>query len=194
MGKASRAKVHGRGRTVRVLNDLTGKVETFHNVTVDDAAVEDWRRGRWMSVAQGYPNRPPDFDTPEIRGWRPRPGDPEVAISPLAMAESQVALFASDAFSLPSIGCLTSKATAALTAAPMTIAAVAKGSVSVNGTTFLARVRVNAEFVGIIVREQKQFDYEAEARAWVVNRLAALSFGGSVREVDTSLPDDAPAA
>jgi len=51
-----------------------GLPETFW-VRVSDAAVAEWLRERDRLRALGYPNRPPDVDTPTLRAWLPRLGE-----------------------------------------------------------------------------------------------------------------------
>ena len=60
-------------RTLRLLTQ-EGLPETFW-VRVPDPAVEAWLAERPRLRAQGYPDRPPDLDTPTLRAWLPRPGE-----------------------------------------------------------------------------------------------------------------------
>jgi hypothetical protein len=46
-----------------------------HWVRVTDAAVAEWLRERARLKHRGYPDRPPDIDTPTLRAWMPRPGE-----------------------------------------------------------------------------------------------------------------------
>jgi hypothetical protein len=51
-----------------------GAAET-HWVRVDDRAVAEWLPERARLRHRGYPDRPPDIDTPTLRAWLPRPGE-----------------------------------------------------------------------------------------------------------------------
>jgi len=44
-------------------------------VRVTDAAVAEWLRERARSKHRGYPDRPPDIDTPTLQAWLPRLGE-----------------------------------------------------------------------------------------------------------------------
>lgn len=44
-------------------------------VRVSDAAICEWLRERGHLRARGYPDRPPDVDTPTLRAWVPRRGE-----------------------------------------------------------------------------------------------------------------------
>jgi hypothetical protein len=57
-----------------LLRSADGAAET-HRVRVSDAAVEEWLRERANLRDRGYPDRPPDLDTPTLRAWLPRPGE-----------------------------------------------------------------------------------------------------------------------
>ena len=76
MGRASRQKRqrHAR-RTWQTVNPWTGAAETFP-VCVDDKALREWERHRVRLAAAGYPDRPPDFDSPSLRAWSTVPGTP----------------------------------------------------------------------------------------------------------------------
>lgn len=78
MGRAARRKAQAgqqrRPRTVAVFNAAAGRVET-HRVTISDQGVADWVRDRDHLKAQGYPDRPPDYDDPKQRSWTPRPNE-----------------------------------------------------------------------------------------------------------------------
>jgi hypothetical protein len=52
----------------------TGFPETFW-VRVSDAAVVEWLPERAGLKHRGYPDRPPDVDTPTLRAWLPRLGE-----------------------------------------------------------------------------------------------------------------------
>jgi hypothetical protein len=54
-----------------------GPTETFA-VRIADAAVATWRRERPHLRTQGYPDRPPDVDTPTLRAWLARPGEQQL--------------------------------------------------------------------------------------------------------------------
>ena len=60
-------------RTFRVLSH-DGQPETFV-VRVDDRAVIEWLAERAELRRRGYPDRPPDVDSPTLRAWLPRPGE-----------------------------------------------------------------------------------------------------------------------
>ena len=51
-----------------------GQPETLW-VRVTDAAVAEWLRERARSKHRGYPDRPPDIDTPTLQAWLPRLGE-----------------------------------------------------------------------------------------------------------------------
>jgi hypothetical protein len=51
-----------------------GAAET-HWVRVDDRAVAEWLPERARLRHRGYPDRPPDVDTPTLRAWLPRLGE-----------------------------------------------------------------------------------------------------------------------
>jgi hypothetical protein len=46
-----------------------------HLVRIPDVAVAEWLRERARLRALGYPDRPPDVDTPTLRAWLPRLGE-----------------------------------------------------------------------------------------------------------------------
>jgi hypothetical protein len=60
-------------RTYRVLSQ-DGQPETFV-VRVDDRAIAEWPPERAHLKHRGYPDRPPDIDTPTLRAWLPRLGE-----------------------------------------------------------------------------------------------------------------------
>ncbi|HEY5436076.1 MAG TPA: hypothetical protein VIK13_12645 [Candidatus Limnocylindrales bacterium] len=60
-------------RTFRVLSH-DGQPETFR-VRVSDAAIAEWLPERAHLKRRGYPDRPPDVDTPTLRAWLPRLGE-----------------------------------------------------------------------------------------------------------------------
>jgi hypothetical protein len=60
-------------RTLR-LRSRDGLAETFH-VRVPDTAVAEWLPHRAELRRRGYPDRPPDIDTPTLRAWLPRCGE-----------------------------------------------------------------------------------------------------------------------
>jgi hypothetical protein len=51
-----------------------GLPETFV-VRVSDAAIAGWLLERADLKRHGYPDRPPDVDSPSLRAWLPRPGE-----------------------------------------------------------------------------------------------------------------------
>ena len=76
MGRAARRKRERRqARTWQTRNPWTGAPETFP-VCVDDEALRDWERHRVRLAAAGYPDRPPEFDSPHLRAWSRVPGTP----------------------------------------------------------------------------------------------------------------------
>ena len=84
MGRAARHKAERRnGRTWSTVNPWTGRRDTF--VTrLSDQALADWEAERTELAAKGYPDRPPEIDTPTTRGWHmpssgPSPRAPGVA-------------------------------------------------------------------------------------------------------------------
>src|ERR1035437_1996837 len=60
-------------RTFRVLS-RDGQPETFV-LGVDNRAVTEWLAERAELRRRGYPDRPPDIDTPTLRAWLPRRGE-----------------------------------------------------------------------------------------------------------------------
>jgi hypothetical protein len=59
-----------RDRVVKI----DGRMEHF-SVRVTDAAFAEWLGSRNRLRQQGFPDRPPDVDTPTIRAWVERPGE-----------------------------------------------------------------------------------------------------------------------
>ena len=51
--------------------------KTFH-VRIPDSAIVEWLVERERLRSCGYPDRPPDIDTPTIRAWLPRPGEEQL--------------------------------------------------------------------------------------------------------------------
>lgn len=192
MGRASRSKHERRvGRTITVRNTLTGMLETFHDVRVNDAAVADWLEDRWTSVPAGNPNRPPDFDTPAFRGWTWRSGDPASHERPPEREEALVAFYRTED---DHVGLVRGQGNRFvdredLPAGFESIPAVAfaKGSVVRAGGGFTGRAWLVLEFVGIVEDEEAPFATEAGARAWVVTTLGALNCGARVEEVHLGL-------
>ena len=192
MGRASRGKSERRyGRTITVRNMLTGMLETFHNVRVDDAAVADWLEDRWTSVPAGNPNRPPDFDTPTVRGWTWRSGDPASHEGPPEREDELVAFYRTED---DLVGIVPGQGNGFVDREDLpegfrSIPAVAfaKGSVVRAGAGFTGRAWLLVEFVGVVQREEARFATEAEARAWVLTTLGALNRGARVEEVDLGL-------
>lgn len=60
-------------RAVTVQTD-DGRAETYQ-VRISDAAVAEWLMERSRLQRCGYPDRPPDVDTPTLRVWLARPGE-----------------------------------------------------------------------------------------------------------------------
>jgi hypothetical protein len=78
MGRASRMKAESRvqraPRTVSIYNPNTGQIEQ-HQVTISDRGLANWVRDRERLAAQGYQDRPPDYDDETVRGWNVAPGE-----------------------------------------------------------------------------------------------------------------------
>lgn len=69
MGKASRNKQARRnGRRWSTIDPDSGETQVF-TVYIDDAALRQWERNRRSLRAAGYPDRPPEIDTPNARMW-----------------------------------------------------------------------------------------------------------------------------
>lgn len=79
--RRARVSRRGGGRTVRVYNGLTGREERFDHVVVSDAVVREWQALRWLCVAHGVPNRPPDSCAFGNFHWNRRDGDEDLAAS-----------------------------------------------------------------------------------------------------------------
>ncbi len=77
MGRAVRSKRQRRqSRTWCTRNPWTGARESF-SVCVGDAALRAWETDRVRLVSAGYPDRPPEFGRPGLRGWNNEtPGEP----------------------------------------------------------------------------------------------------------------------
>ena len=56
------------------LPSTSGTTETFR-VRVSEAAIAEWLPERAHLKRRGYPDRPPDVDTPTLRAWLPRLGE-----------------------------------------------------------------------------------------------------------------------
>ena len=174
MGIASRKKHERRfGRTVSVWNERTQEFEVFHGVTVSDLAVEQWVAERWISRANGHPDRPPDSDTDHVRNWKERSGDPRSSepAEPLAMINDLVALWfrpfrvARVVFANGENLKLTDEVTHSV------------------GLVQAALVREGAEFVarwmmqggpGTIRADEKSFESEDAARKWILDAFDEL--------------------
>ncbi len=91
MGRASRQKRqrHER-RTWQTINPWTGARERFP-VCVSDGALREWERHRVRLAAAGYPDRPPEFDSPNLRAWSLVPGTP-TRFDPAAAADTEIRL------------------------------------------------------------------------------------------------------
>lgn len=71
MGRASRAKkTRSDGRRWSTIDPDTGETQVF-TVYIDDPALRLWERNRRRLRAGGYPDRPPEVDTPNSRMWTP---------------------------------------------------------------------------------------------------------------------------
>ena len=69
MGRAARTKrQRGQTRTWHTRNPWTGKPETFP-VCISDEALREWEENRVRLAKAGYPDRPPEFDSPRHRAW-----------------------------------------------------------------------------------------------------------------------------
>lgn len=69
MGKASRNKQTRRmGRRWSTTDPDTGETQVF-TVFIADASLRQWERDRRRLRAGGYPDRPPEVDTPNSRMW-----------------------------------------------------------------------------------------------------------------------------
>lgn len=190
---------------MRVFNDRTGEYDTFHGVKVSDQAVAEWVQDRWLSIAVGNPNRPPDRDTRHFRTWETRPDEAQPAATH-ALIEDLACLIrfwwtepftvGAVALSLPkagggATGCTTIKEQS------VTIRGVAKGAVEIVDGRYRARVRVQFELVGVVGRAEESFGTEASACAWVEARLAdTIGTNGAIRsqsreEVRAELADAA---
>jgi hypothetical protein len=79
MGKAARTKrQRNQSRTWRTRNPWTGQAETFF-VRISDEALREWERDRAHLARAGYPDRPPELDSPKHRAWNLcAPGKPIV--------------------------------------------------------------------------------------------------------------------
>ena len=191
MGRASRTKHERRHvRTITVRNTLTGMLETFHDVRVNDAAVADWLADRWISVSAGNPNRPPDYDSATFRGWIWRDGDPDREDGLAARGDDLVAFYRAESEPVRLVSG-EGKGFVDRDALPDTFqwiaaAAMAKGKVVRAEGGFTGHAWLQLEFVGNVEREEAHFATEAEARAWVVATLGKLSAGGRVEEWCTS--------
>ena len=77
MGQASRQKRQRRApRLWQTVNPWTGASETF-TVCIDDRGLREWERDRVRLARAGYPDRPPELDSPNARAWNPtEPGTP----------------------------------------------------------------------------------------------------------------------
>ena len=77
MGRAARTKrQRGQTRTWHTRNPWTRKPETFP-VCINDEALREWEENRVRLAKAGYPDRPPEFDSPRHRAWNAiAPGRP----------------------------------------------------------------------------------------------------------------------
>lgn len=57
-----------------VMNPETNEARIF-NVRISDEGFADWLMNRDRLVEQGFPDRPPDVDTPTLRFWVQHPGE-----------------------------------------------------------------------------------------------------------------------
>jgi hypothetical protein len=60
-------------RTFQILSQ-GGRSETFW-VRIDNRAIAEWLPERAGLKRRGFPDRPPDVDTPTLRAWLPRSGE-----------------------------------------------------------------------------------------------------------------------
>ena len=97
MGKASRNKQTRRnGRRWSTIDPDSGETQAF-TVYIDDAALQQWERNRRSLRAGGYPDRPPEIDTPNTRMWnldggRALPIDIEGAVHTLGVDTTALAV------------------------------------------------------------------------------------------------------
>ena len=77
MGRAARTKrQRGQTRSWHTRNPWSGKLETFP-VCISDEALREWKENRVRLAKAGYPDRPPEFDSPRHRAWNGEaPGRP----------------------------------------------------------------------------------------------------------------------
>lgn len=69
VGRASRNKQTRRnGRRWSTIDPDSGETQVF-TVYINDAALRQWERNRRSLRAGGYPDRPPEIDTPNARMW-----------------------------------------------------------------------------------------------------------------------------
>jgi hypothetical protein len=97
VGKASRNKQTRRnGRRWSTIDPDSGETQAF-TVYIDDAALQQWERNRRSLRAGGYPDRPPEIDTPNARMWnldggRALPIDLEGAVHTLGVDTTALAI------------------------------------------------------------------------------------------------------
>jgi hypothetical protein len=184
MGRIARVRRQRReGRTVRVFNDRSGEYETFHGVKVSDQAVREWVEDRWLSVAAGNPNRPPDRDTRHFRAWQPRPGEPQPVAADALIEDLSclIRFWRTEPFTVGVVAL--SRPDANGEAVGFTVSGervvalrgVAKGAVETVLSRYRARVRVQYESIGVAGRAERDFDTEASACAWVEAHLEEVT-------------------
>lgn len=76
----------------RIIN-VNGQMEHF-SVRVSDAALAEWLGVRARLREQGFPDRPPDVDTPTIRAWVERPGEEDLPYFQKERAKAEGGVFA----------------------------------------------------------------------------------------------------
>ena len=88
MGRASRQKRQRHEcRTWQTVNPAR---EVFP-VCVSDEALREWEHHRVRLAAAGYPDRPPEFDSPNLRAWSLVPGTP-IRFDPADAADTEIRL------------------------------------------------------------------------------------------------------
>ena len=79
MGRASRQKrQRGQRRWVTTKNPWTGQRERFE-IAISGRGFREWERDRVLLASRGYPDRPPETDTANLRGWSVKPDDSSAA-------------------------------------------------------------------------------------------------------------------
>jgi hypothetical protein len=190
LGRASRGKHERRnGRTVRLQNEDTGIVEVFHGVTVSDQAIVHWLSDREISVAAGYPNRPPDVDTLHLRRWIKRPGDPVGFYArPAWMNVTRLLGFWSRPFLVRWRADRDDQGIFVMSHRSSPLRGTLKAAVERYGQSFRASYRVIVQGEGVIMEGETFHESEGEARAWLLEAFESLP--GSPDEPTYLDPDE----